>query len=161
MGLFWEEFDEGKDYVTRARTVTEADVVAFAGLSGDFNPLHTDAEFMKGSPFHERIAHGMLVASIATGLNSQMGWFEGTTIALMETNFRYKAPVKLGDTVHVSMRVKNKKETSKPARGLLTMAVAVLNQRSETVIEGELTAMMRRSPRDGGPGKQDGGAGNA
>lgn len=148
MGLFWEEFEDGQDYVTRGRTVTEADVVGFAGLSGDFNPLHTDAEFMKGSPFRERIAHGMLVASIATGLNSQMGWFEGTTIALLETTFRYRAPVKLGDTVHVSLRVKDKRETSKPGRGLLTMAVAVLNQRDETVIEGELMAMMRRKPAE-------------
>jgi acyl dehydratase len=84
MGLYWEEFEEGKEYITRARTVTEADVVAFAGLSGDFNPLHTDAEFMRASQFGERIAHGMLVSSISTGLSSQMGWFEGTTLALME-----------------------------------------------------------------------------
>src|SRR5438552_2260292 len=117
MGLYWEEFEEDTDYVTRGRTITEADVVAFAGLSGDFNPLHTDAEFMKGSPFGERIAHGMLVSSIATGLNSQMGWFEGTTVALVEAAFRFKAPVKLGDTVHVSMRVKDRKETRRPDGG--------------------------------------------
>jgi acyl dehydratase len=144
MGLYFEEFEEGKDYVTRARTITEADVVTFAGLSGDYNQLHTDAEFMKGSPFGERIAHGMLVSSIATGLQSQMGWFEGTTIALLEVLFRFKAPVKFGDTVHLVISVKEKRETSKPDRGILIVNANVLNQRDETVIEGQWTAMMKR-----------------
>jgi acyl dehydratase len=146
VGLYWEDFDQDQQYVTRGRTITEADVVGFAGLSGDFNPLHTDAEFMRSSAFGERIAHGMLVASIATGLNSQMGWFEGTTIALLETVFRFKAPVKLGDTVHVAMRVKDKKTTSRSERGVLVMDVAVLNQRDEPVVQGEITMMMRRRP---------------
>ena len=144
MGLFFEEFEEGKDYVTRARTVTEADVVSFAGLSGDFNPLHTDAEFMKSSAFGERIAHGMLVASMGTGLSSQMGWFEGTTIALLEVTFRFKAAVKLGDTVHLVINVREKKPTSKPDRGILRMGADVLNQHGETVVEGEWITMMRR-----------------
>lgn len=144
MGLFFEEFEEGKDYVTRARTVTEADVVSFAGLSGDFNPLHTDAEFMKSSAFGERIAHGMLVASVGTGLSSQMGWFEGTTIALLEVTFRFKAAVKLGDTVHLVINVREKKPTSKPDRGILRMGANVLNQHGETVVEGEWITMMRR-----------------
>jgi acyl dehydratase len=144
MGLYFEDFEEGKEYVSRARTVTEADVVAFAGLSGDYNPLHTDAEFMKESPFGERIAHGMLVSSIGTGLSSQMGWFEGTTVALLEVTFRFKAPVKLGDTVHLVIRVKNKRTTSKPDRGVLQMEANVLNQHDELVVEGEWTTMMRR-----------------
>jgi acyl dehydratase len=144
MGLLFEEFEEGKEYVTRARTVTEADVVAFAGLSGDFNPLHTDAELMRTSQFGERIAHGMLVSSISTGLSGQMGWFEGTTIALLEVTFRFKGPVRFGDTVHLVINVKEKKETSKPDRGILVMKTDVLNQRGETVIEGQWTTMMRR-----------------
>jgi len=144
MGLFFEEFEEGKEYLTRARTVTEADVVAFAGLSGDFNPLHTDAETMKASQFGERIAHGMLLASIGTGLSSQMGWFEGTTLALLEVTFRFKGPVKFGDTIRLVMKVKDKKETSKPGRGVLVMEANVLNQRDETVVEGQWTTMMRR-----------------
>jgi acyl dehydratase len=144
MGLYFEDFEEGKEYVTRARTVTEADVVAFAGLSGDYNPLHTDAEFMRASPFGERIAHGMLVSSIGTGLSSQMGWFEGTTLALLEVTFRFKAPVKLGDTVHLVIKVTDKKPTSKPDRGILQMEANVLNQRDELVVQGEWTTMMRR-----------------
>lgn len=146
MGMFFEEFEPGKEYVTRARTVTEADVVAFAGLSGDFNPLHTDAELMKSSQFGERIAHGMLVSSIGTGLSSQMGWFEGTTVALLEVTFRFKGPVKLGDTVHLVLKVREKRETSKPDRGILILDANVLNQRDQPVIEGEWTTMMRRKP---------------
>ena len=146
MGQYWEEFEASQRYETRGRTVTEADVTAFAGLSGDFNPLHTDAEFAKTSPFGERIAHGMLVASIATGLNSQMGWFEGTTIALMQSTFQYKAPVKLGDSIHVQMQLKDKQETRKRDRGVLTMALEVVNQAGTVVVAGEFTAMMRRRP---------------
>ncbi|HVA24988.1 MAG TPA: MaoC/PaaZ C-terminal domain-containing protein [Chloroflexota bacterium] len=150
MGLFFEEFEEGKEYVTRARTITEADVVAFAGVSGDFNPLHTDAELMKASEFGERIAHGMLVSSIGTGLSSQMGWFEGTTVALLEVTFRFKGPVKFGDTVRLVITVKEKKPTRKPDRGVLIVEANVLNQRDETVIEGQWTTMMRRRPSSTG-----------
>ena len=146
MGLYFEDFQEGAEYATRARTVTEADVVAFAGLSGDFNPLHTDAEFMKSSPFGERIAHGMLVASLATGLNSQMGWFEGTTIALMEITHRFLAPVRFGDTVRALLKVNEKRETRKQDRGVLIVESTILNQRDEPVIQCRMTAMMKRRP---------------
>ena len=144
MGFYFEEFEVGAELRSRSRTVTETDVVMFAGLSGDYNPLHTDAEFMKSSAFGERIAHGMLVASIATGLNSQMGWFEGTTIALMEVTYRFKAPVKFGDTVTLVVTPVEKKETSKPDRGIVHMDANVLNQRGEVVIEGKWTTMMKR-----------------
>lgn len=144
MGLYFEEFDEQAEYVSRSRTVTEADVVNFAGVSGDYNPLHTDAEFMKTSPFGERIVHGMLVASMATGLSSQRGWFEGTTIALLDVSFRFKAPVKFDDTLHLVLKVKEKRETSKPDRGVLVVAANMVNQRDEVVVEGQWTAMMKR-----------------
>ena len=147
MGLYFEEFEEDAEYVSRSRTVTEADVVNFAGVSGDYNPLHTDAEFMKSSPFGERIAHGMLVASMATGLSSQRGWFEGTTIALLEVSFRFQAPVKFGDTLHLVLKVKDKCETGKPDRGVLVVAANMVNQRDEVVVEGQWTAMMKRKGR--------------
>src|SRR3972149_3248858 len=83
-GLTFDQFNLGDMFVSQARTVTEADVVNFAGLSGDFNPLHTDEEFGKSTPFGGRIAHGMLVAALATGRANWTGVFEGTTIALME-----------------------------------------------------------------------------
>jgi acyl dehydratase len=143
-GLTFEEFELGAKYVSQARTVTETDVVNFAGLSGDFNPLHTDAEFGRQTPFGERIAHGMLVAAMASGMANWTGIFEGTTLALLEQVIRYKSVVKFGDTVHLELEVAEKKETSKPDRGVVRLATLVLNQRAETVIEGEWVLLMRR-----------------
>jgi acyl dehydratase len=143
-GLTYEQWEEGREYVTAARTVTEADVAAFAGLSGDFNPLHTDEIFAKETPFRGRIAHGMLTAAMATGLVNGQGWFEGTTVALMEQVFKYKGPVKFGDTVHCVVKVAERKETSKPDRGVIAYDVAVVNQEGKAVIESRWTCMMRR-----------------
>ena len=143
-GLTFDEFEVGAKYVSQARTVTEADVVTFAGVSGDFNPLHTNAEFGKTTPFGERIAHGMLVVAMATGMANWSGIFEGTTLALMEQVIRYKGAVKFGDTIHLEQEVLEKKETSKPDRGVVIFASRVLNQRDEIVIDGEWTLLMKR-----------------
>lgn len=143
-GRTFDQFEVGEVITTARRTITEADIVNFAGLSGDFNPLHTDEEFAKTTPFGKRIAHGMLVASIATGLANQLGVFEGTTIALLEQTVRYRGAVFPGDTVHLELRVAEKKESSKPDRGVVTFEAAVKNQQGETVIEGQWVLLMRR-----------------
>ncbi len=142
-GLSYDEFEMGAVYPSQARTVTEADVANFAGLSGDFNPLHTDAEFAKTTPVGERIAHGVLILAMATGMANWMGIFEGTTIALMEQVTRYKGAVKFGDTVRLEMEVIEKKPTSKPDKGVVKFAVRVKNQRGEHVVEGEWTLLMK------------------
>lgn len=144
-GLTFDEFELGVCYQSQGRTVTEADVVAFAGLSGDFNPLHTDAEFGKTTPFGERIAHGMLLVSIATGMANWIGVFEGTTIALMEQLIRYKGAVKFGDTVHLELEVIEKRETSKPDRGVVRFAARVIKQTGDMAVDGEWTLLMKRS----------------
>lgn len=143
-GLTFEEFKVGNQYESQGRTVTEADVVTFAGLSGDFNPLHTDAEFAQSTPFGERIAHGMLVAAMATGMANWTGIFEGTTLALMEQQIRYRGAVKFGDTVRLQLEVAEKRETSKSDRGIVRFMARVLNQRDDVVIDGEWTLLMRR-----------------
>ncbi|MDP6225001.1 MAG: MaoC/PaaZ C-terminal domain-containing protein [Anaerolineales bacterium] len=144
-GLTFDQFNLGDVFTSQARTVTETDVVNFAGLSGDFNPLHTDEEFGKSTPFGARIAHGMLVASMATGMANWSGVFEGTTIALMEQVIRYKGAVMFGDTVHLELTVAEKKETSKPNRGIVKFDTAVVNQDGKAVIEGQWTLMMARN----------------
>ena len=143
-GLTFDQFNLGDTFTSQSRTVTEADVVNFAGLSGDFNPLHTDAEFGKSTPFGERIAHGMLVAAMATGMANWTGLFEGTTIALVEQVIQYKGAVKFGDTVHLELKVGDKKETSKPDRGVVVFETRVCNQDGKAVIEGKWTLMMKR-----------------
>jgi acyl dehydratase len=146
-GLTFDQFKEGDTYISQARTVTEADVVNFAGLSGDFNPLHTDDVFAAKTPFEGRIAHGMLVVAFATGMANWTGVFEGTTLALMEQVIRYKGAVKFGDTIHLKLTVKEKKETSKPDRGVVVFGTDVLNQEGQAVIEGYWTLMMRRETK--------------
>ena len=102
-GLYLEEFEIGKLYETVGRTITEADVANFAGLSGDFNPLLMDDEFAKYNMFGKRVAHGALGLIIATGLSNQSGIYEGTTIAFLELTAKYLAPLCIGDTVHLEM----------------------------------------------------------
>lgn len=143
-GLTFDEFEIGAIYKSAGRTVTESDVVAFAGLSGDFNPIHTDREFAKESGFGERIAHGMLVQSMATGMANWTGIFEGTTIALLEQVIRYKGVVLFGDTVHLQLEVLEKKASSKPDRGVVRFVANVLNQRDEVLQEGEWTLLMKK-----------------
>jgi acyl dehydratase len=144
MGLTYEEFELGAVYDTQARTITESDVVSFAGLSGDFNPIHTDAETAEKGPFGERIAHGMLTVAISTGMANMTGLMAGTTIALLEQNIKYTGAVRFGDTVRLQMEVIEKRETSKPDRGVVKLAARVYNQRDEVVVDMIWTQLMKR-----------------
>lgn len=143
-GLTYEEFEVGATYDAQPRTVTESDVATFAGLSGDFNPLHTDAEAAKSTPFGERIAHGMLTVAMSTGMANMTGLMAGTTLALMEQNIKYKTAVRFGDTIRLQMEVIEKRETSKPDRGIVKLAARVLNQRDELVVDMVWTQLMKR-----------------
>jgi len=143
-GKTFNEFKVGDKFTTASRTITEADVVNFAGLSGDFNPLHTDEEFGKSTPFKGRVAHGMLSVAVATGLANQLGIFEGTTIALLSMTINYKDVVKFGDTIHLELRVVEKKETGKDDRGIVTFDTIVYNQNDEPIVEGQWVVMLRR-----------------
>ncbi|WP_028490803.1 MaoC family dehydratase [Thermus islandicus] len=151
MAMYFEDFEVGQKFSTAGRTVTEADIVNFAGVSGDYNPIHTDAEHAKGTPFGQRIAHGLLVLAMLTGLRQRTGVTEGTLIAWMEIrNYRFLKPVFIGDTVRGETEIVEKRETSKPDRGILVQRVRVLNQRGEVVQEGEFVTMVRRRPHQGG-----------
>ncbi len=141
-GLYFDDFEPGREFYSASRTVTEADVVNFAGLSGDFNPLHTDETFASTTPVRTRIGHGMLTMAIATGLANQMGIFEGTTLALMQQTISYKGMVRFGDTIHVVMTVKDRKPSRNPKRGVVTFDVLVANQDDEPIVESEWVLMM-------------------
>ena len=143
-GLTFEQLGVGDVYVCQERTVTEADTVNFAGVSGDYNPLHTSEAYGKTTPFGGRIAHGMLSLAIATGQANQLGIFEGTTIALMEQHVKYVGPVRFGDTIHLELKIVEKKETSKPDRGVVKVDTTVLNQDGKSVIEGQWVLMIKR-----------------
>jgi acyl dehydratase len=143
--LYFEDVEVGFRFETPRRTVTEADLVAFAGVSGDFNPLHTDAVFAAESIYGERIAHGALVLSFATGLRQRVGLFDGTLVGLLEIrSWRFLAPVHIGDTIRVVNEVTELRPTSKPDRGVVVQRVQVVNQDDTVVNEGELLLMIRR-----------------
>jgi acyl dehydratase len=146
-GLYWEEWEIGAEFESPARTVTEADIVAFAGLSGDYNPLHTDEEYCRQTQFGGRIAHGPLVYSIAAGLLFQLHLYDDTLIAFLGfENLKFTKPVKPGDTIHARIKVLEKRETSNPQRGIMKRQLHVLNQRSELVQEGLQTFLLKRKP---------------
>ena len=143
--LHYEDMEVGALWTSGARTITAADVVAFAGVSGDFNPLHVDAVHAAATDFGERIAHGALVLAVATGLRQQQGIFRGTLKAWLGiSDWRFRAPVRIGDTVHVVTTVAGRRETKDPTAGLVTQAVEVRNQRDEVVASGEFATLMRR-----------------
>jgi acyl dehydratase len=143
-GKTFDEFKVGDEFTTASRTITEADVVNFAGLSGDFNPLHTNEEFGKSTPFKGRVAHGMLSIAIATGLANQLGIFEGTTVALLSMTINYKGAAKFGDTIYLVLKVVDKKETSKSDKGIVTFNTIVNNQNDNPIVEGQWIVMLRK-----------------
>lgn len=143
--LYYEDVEVGHRLVTGGRTVTEADLVNFAGVSGDFNPLHLDAEFAKDSIFGQRVAHGVLVLAVATGLWQGLGAFAGTLMGLLETrSWRFLAPVLVGDTVSVETEITELRPTSRPDRGVVTQRITVRNQDRVNVQEGEFVALLKR-----------------
>jgi 3-hydroxybutyryl-CoA dehydratase len=146
-GLYFEEFEVGQRVITAGRTVTESDVVAFAGLSGDYNQIHTDSEFSKTTPFGQRVAHGVLVLSIATGLIAQAGFIEGTVLAFREiNNWKFAKPVFIGDTVHVIADIIETKALPRLGGGAVVIKLSVENQNSDVVMRGKWTALMMSKP---------------
>lgn len=141
-GWYLEDFEIGTTYKSIARTITECDVVNFAGLSGDFNPLHMDEEYGKNvSIFKKRVAHGMLGPVLMTGMSNQTGMFEGTTIAFLDLTIRYPAPLEIGDTVHLEMTPTEARHTSKLGRGILKLDANLVNQEGKVITECKWTLM--------------------
>ena len=143
-GKTFDDLNIGDEVRTTGRTITETDVVNFAGISGDFHPEHMNEEYAKKSPLNGRIAHGLLTTAVATGMVNQTGITEGTTIAVLEMRERFIKAVRFGDTIRSVFKIINKKETKKPDRGIVTAALTVLNQKNETVLEAEIVMMLYR-----------------
>ncbi len=142
-GMYFEEFKVGQKITTPARTITEADVVSFAGLSGDYNPLHTNEEFAKTTPYKQRIAHGMLVVSIATGLADRQGFIDGTALAFRELSWKFSSPVFIGDTIHMVAEVVELKPMPRLGGGLVVLKASMLNQDGKIVQKGEWRVLMK------------------
>lgn len=145
-GRYFEEFEIGETMETAGRSVTESDVMRFAGLSGDYNQLHTDAEYAKETMFGERIAHGLLGLSIASGLSARMGFGEGTVEAFTSLEWKFRGPIKFGDTIRARFEVARKKEMARLGGGFVVLDVTVLNQEDETVQKGSWTLLIKSAP---------------
>lgn len=142
-GLYFEEFEIGDSVESAGRTITEADIVQFAMLSGDWNQIHTDAEYSKAQMTGERIAHGLLVLSAATGLATRLGFMEDTVMAFMSLEWDFRGVVKIGDTIRVRAAVADKKEMKRLGGGFVWFKVEVLNQQDEKVQRGKWKVLVK------------------
>lgn len=145
--VYFETLTIGDKFKTAGRTVTESDIVSFAGLSGDYNALHTDAEYAATTPHGERIAHGLLVLSIVSGLSTRlpvMKAMERTILGLANLQCRWRRPTKIGDTIHVVLEVVEKNPGAKNDRGSVVLRRTAVNQRGETVMESDWSLILRR-----------------
>lgn len=146
MGTYLDDLEVGARYVTPTRTITETDVVWFAGMTGDYNELHTSREFTRETQFGRPIAHGLLGLAVSHGLMARSGILEGTGIAFLGVrDWQFKAPVYPGDTIHVCVTVLEVRPSrSKPDRGVAVFQVEVVNQEGTVVQAGTKSIMMRR-----------------
>ena len=144
MGKYFEDFEVGEESMSAARTVTETDIVNFAGITGDWNEIHTNKELAGRSMFGQRIAHGALIFSIATGLSVRMGQTADTVIAFYGLDrLRFVKPTFIGDTIRVKQRVESKNERDQLG-GIVTMLNEVINQRDEVILSYTAKVLIKR-----------------
>ncbi|MFC7516747.1 MaoC/PaaZ C-terminal domain-containing protein [Herbaspirillum sp. GCM10030257] len=136
----------GHSFQSAGRTITESDIVSFAGLSGDFNRLHVDEEYARSTPFGQRIAHGLLVLSILSGLTTQSNGYrqlEPFVLALLDINCRFPKPTFIGDTIFVQVTVMEKIKNYRPGKDKVVFRREAINQRGEVVVQADFAMMMR------------------
>lgn len=145
MERFYEDLQVGEEYESPARTITEADIVSFSAISGDWSPVHTDEEYCKRTPYKTRIAHGLLGLAAVEGLKQRIPAFADVRyMASLYWNYKFTGPILIGDTIRIRVKIASKRETKKPDRGIVVEYVTMLNQRGEVVQEGEHGLMALR-----------------
>jgi acyl dehydratase len=152
--LFYEDFDLSVKLVTSKRTVSAADIDAFAALSGDINPLHTDETYAATTQYGERIAHGLLVLALVSGLAWELDCITDSLEAFTDLKWRYHGPVKIGDTLYVKVDFRRKRPLDGYEGGFVVLDVTVLNQHEEVVQNGTWTTLIR-SRKSPSTNKQD------
>ncbi len=141
---YLEDLHAGDTFTSAARTITESDVVAFAGLSGDFNPIHTDVEFAKDTPYGQRVVYGLLGLAMLTGLLDRTGLFSGSAIAMLGIrDWTFTAPMFIGDTIRFQLTITDVRRTSSGDRGVVKRHFELLNQRDEVVQQGDIDLLVR------------------
>jgi acyl dehydratase len=145
MGLLFDEFTVGQRFETPSRTITEADIGTFAGLTGDYNPVHTDEVFAAATGFGGRIAHGPMGIGIAFGLASRLDLIDGTVVALLGVTWDFKAPMRPGSTIRALIEVVETRNVSNPAHGLLGLSIALVDEADKPLQEGSARLLMRKT----------------
>ena len=144
MLTYFEDYLVGSEHITPARTITDADVRAFADLTGDHPPLHMDDAYARSTIFGARISHGLLGLALVNGLAYGSIIDETYVMAFLGIEWAFAGPIRLGDTVHARLRIADSRPASKPDRGIVREAIQLINQRSEIVQQGDFTFMIRR-----------------
>jgi 3-hydroxybutyryl-CoA dehydratase len=148
-GFYFEEFAVGQTVISPARTITESDVIAFAALSGDWNAIHTDAVSAAQGPFGQRVAHGLLVMSIAVGLVARLGFIEATVLAFREIGqWKFSLPVFFDDTIHLQATITETRLVPRLNAGLITLRVEIYNQNEKPVQQGYWSMLVKCKPTD-------------
>jgi acyl dehydratase len=141
---YLEDLTAGDVFTSAARTITESDVVAFAGLSGDFNPIHTDVEFAKETPYGQRVVYGLLGLSMLTGLLDRTGLFSGSAIAMLGIrDWTFTAPLFIGDTIRFRLTIVDVRRARSGDRGVVQRYFELMNQRDEVVQKGHIDLLVR------------------
>ncbi|MGE0608939.1 MAG: MaoC/PaaZ C-terminal domain-containing protein [Pirellulales bacterium] len=142
--LYFEGVEVGQCWVSPGRTITETDIVNFAGMTGDYNPLHTDHEYCRGTPYGKPIAHGMLGMSLVAGLGGHSPWMQTAAFTRI-VHWNFTRPLFVGDTVRVETEVTGKQSDAK-RRGVITWRRRLLNQHDEVVQEGTTETLVLVDP---------------
>lgn len=145
MGRLFDEFSVGQRFETPSRTITEADIGTFAGLTGDYNPVHTDEVFAAATGFGGRIAHGPMGIGIAFGLAARLDLIDGTVVALLGVTWDFKAPMRPGSTIRALIEVVETRNVSNPAHGLLGLSIMLVDEAGKPLQEGSARLLMRKT----------------
>ncbi len=144
---YFEDWEVGVVFISPTRTITESDIVTFAGFSGDYSQLHTSKEYAERTIFKERAAHGLLGLAIAGGLECQTEGlcfdFQKTGIASLGWTWDFRKPIRIGDTMHMKLEMSRKRMTKNSERGILYFSGWLINQKGEVIQEGEHRLMVK------------------
>lgn len=143
--LFFEDFQVGQTFESGGRTITESDLTFFSMLSGDWNPIHADAEFARTTRYEQRVVHGTLGIAIATGMLHQLGIFHDSAVAMMSLNeWKFVAPIFVGDTLRLRLEITALDAGKSQRVGRLGRRFVLLNQRDEIVQDGHSDLLIRK-----------------
>ena len=145
-GRYFEEFEVGDTVVSAGRTITETDIVNFAGVAGDYTQIHTNAEFARQGMFGQRVAHGLLALAMASGLLAQLGFVQGTVLAFRDLTWKFSLPIFIGDTIHTTATVAELKAMQRLGGGAVTFDVQVINQKDKVVQRGKWVLLIASQP---------------